>query len=208
MQGKITIIYTASLLTTDRVIPAKAGIQESTGFPRIKYGAGLVKPGMTKCIRIMSSCIAAIFWLLLYNLAPAQDGWQIDIKAGILDAENRLSIGQKSDAADGPDARYDVPAFLSGDIMAYIEEPEGKRYWRKFRSYCEEYPCTKKWDISIESYWRGEIIKLSWNFSSLPSEMKIRLVDTATGDVIDMQMQNEYSYKNIGKRKFQVVVQL
>jgi hypothetical protein len=29
------------------VIPAKAGIQENTGFPRIKYGAGLVKPGMT-----------------------------------------------------------------------------------------------------------------------------------------------------------------
>ena len=26
---------------------AKAGIQENTGFPRIKYGAGLVKPGMT-----------------------------------------------------------------------------------------------------------------------------------------------------------------
>jgi hypothetical protein len=30
------------------VIPAKAGIQEKkTGFPRIKSGAGLVKPGMT-----------------------------------------------------------------------------------------------------------------------------------------------------------------
>jgi len=30
------------------VIPAEAGIQnKSTGFPRIKYGAGLVKPGMT-----------------------------------------------------------------------------------------------------------------------------------------------------------------
>ena len=29
------------------VIPAKAGIQiRNTGFPRIKYGAGLVKPGM------------------------------------------------------------------------------------------------------------------------------------------------------------------
>jgi len=30
------------------VIPAKAGIQpRNNGFPRIKYGAGLVKPGMT-----------------------------------------------------------------------------------------------------------------------------------------------------------------
>ncbi len=50
-------LYKASLITTARVIPAKAGIQERTGFPRIKYGAGLVKPGMTKCIRLMPSCI-------------------------------------------------------------------------------------------------------------------------------------------------------
>jgi len=42
---------------TENVIPAKAGIQENTGFPRIKYGAGLVKPGMTNWIRFMSSCI-------------------------------------------------------------------------------------------------------------------------------------------------------
>jgi hypothetical protein len=144
--------------------------------------------------------------LFSYSLALAQEGWQTDIKASVLDAQNRLSIGQKPDAADGPDAKYDVPAFLSGDIMAYIEEPEGKKYWRKFRSYCEGNPCSKKWDISIESGLRGEIIKLNWNSSRFPSGLKISLVDTATGGVIDMQVQNEYSYKNIGKRKFQVEV--
>jgi hypothetical protein len=31
------------------VIPAKAGIQiKKTGFPRIKYGAGSIRSGMTK----------------------------------------------------------------------------------------------------------------------------------------------------------------
>jgi|GEM_PF-4997835 len=44
----INILYTASLISREHVIPAKAGIQENTGFPRIKYGAGLVKPGMTE----------------------------------------------------------------------------------------------------------------------------------------------------------------
>jgi len=34
-------------MITRNKISAKAGIQENTGFPRIKYGAGLVKPGMT-----------------------------------------------------------------------------------------------------------------------------------------------------------------
>jgi hypothetical protein len=34
------------------VIPAKAGIQiEKAGFPRIKYGAGSIKSGMTKCVK-------------------------------------------------------------------------------------------------------------------------------------------------------------
>jgi hypothetical protein len=40
-----TLLYNIS---SKAVIPAKAGIQlRNTGFPRIKYGAGLVKPGMT-----------------------------------------------------------------------------------------------------------------------------------------------------------------
>jgi len=43
------LLYTASLITADDVIPAKAGIQENTGFR--------VKPGMTNCTRFMSSCI-------------------------------------------------------------------------------------------------------------------------------------------------------
>ena len=35
-------------INSEVVIPAKAGIQfKNNGFPRIKYGAGLIKPGMT-----------------------------------------------------------------------------------------------------------------------------------------------------------------
>jgi hypothetical protein len=39
-----TLLY----INSETVVAAKAGIQiESTGFPRIEYGAGLVKPGTT-----------------------------------------------------------------------------------------------------------------------------------------------------------------
>ena len=48
------------LIAPKDVIPAKAGIQENTGFPRIKYGASLVKPGMTNCARFMSSCLVGV----------------------------------------------------------------------------------------------------------------------------------------------------
>jgi len=42
-------LYTAALIAAKGVIPAKAEIQKSTGFR--------VKPGMTNCIRLMSSCL-------------------------------------------------------------------------------------------------------------------------------------------------------
>ncbi len=45
-----------------------AGIQESTGFPRIKYGAGLVKPGMTNYLRLMSICIIRFKSLLIISI--------------------------------------------------------------------------------------------------------------------------------------------
>jgi hypothetical protein len=150
--------------------------------------------------------MTAILGLLLYALASAEDVWQANIKVSLKDAENSLSIGQRPDATDGWDARYDVPAILSGDIMAYIEEPDGGKYWRKFRSPCGMRLCTKDWDVLVESDSKGQIIKLNWNLSSFPPGMTIFLLDEATGDVVDMQAQANYSYKNTGKRKFQVEI--
>ena len=43
------ILYIATLIRAYLVIPAKAGIQKKPGFR--------VKPGMTDCIRLMSSYI-------------------------------------------------------------------------------------------------------------------------------------------------------
>jgi len=43
------MLYIATLIRADLVIPAKAGIQKKPGFR--------VKPGITNCIRLMSSCI-------------------------------------------------------------------------------------------------------------------------------------------------------
>ena len=151
--------------------------------------------------------LAAILWLSLYSPAPAQESWQLDIKVSVLDAQNRLSLGQKLDATDGWNARYDVPAILSGDIKAYLEEPAGRKYWRKFKGSCDRHPCIKTWDAIVESELKDQVIKMEWNPSSFPAEMTIALIDEATGKVVNMKEQTEYSYNNIGKRKFQVEVQ-
>ncbi len=54
-----TKLDTATLTLAKGVIHATAGIQEKTGFLRIKYGAGLAKPGVTNWIGFMLSCIFA-----------------------------------------------------------------------------------------------------------------------------------------------------
>ncbi len=151
--------------------------------------------------------IAAILWLSLYSPVPAHESWQTDIKVSVLDAQNRFSLGQKIDATDGWNARYDVPALLFGDIMAYLVEPAGRKYWRKFRGSCDGHPCIKTWDAVVESDLEGQIIKMEWNPSSFPAEMAISLIDESTGNVINMKTQTEYTYNNIGTRKFRVEVQ-
>jgi len=55
------IIYTLTLIIAKAVIPAKAGIQKNTGFPRIKNG----EPGMTNRIRLMPPCIVFVIAFLL-----------------------------------------------------------------------------------------------------------------------------------------------
>jgi hypothetical protein len=151
--------------------------------------------------------IAAVLWFSLYSPVPAQESWQTDIQVSVSDAQNRLSLGQKLDASDGWNTGYDVPALLSGDIMAYLEEPGDRKYWRKFKASCDGHPCIKKWDVVIESDLGDQTIKMEWNFSSFPADMAISLIDEFTGNTINMKTQTEYTYKNNGKRRFQVEAQ-
>jgi hypothetical protein len=149
--------------------------------------------------------IGLLSLISLSNAIFAGDGWQIEIKASVLNAENRLSIGQRPDATDGIDGRYDIPALLSGDIMAYIELVD-REYWKDIKGMCEREACTKNWDIIIDSDLTGENIKLNWNPHYLPSDMNVTLADITTGNVIDMKKQSSYVYKHIGKRKFRLEV--
>ena len=70
IKSKLQMRYTATSIAAKDVIPAKAGIQKSTGFPRIKYGAGLVKPGMTNYIRLMSPCIKPNIPVFHHSIIP------------------------------------------------------------------------------------------------------------------------------------------
>lgn len=169
-------------------------------------GEGLAmtgKEGRRIDMRERIAIITASLLLLLCSIVFASDGWQTDIKVSVLNAENRLTIGQNPDATDGIDGRYDIPAFLAGDIQAYIEL-DGEQYWKDIKSACGVGLCTKQWDIFVESELEGKDINLNWNLVNLPSDMNVTLTDTATGTIIDMKKQSSYTYENIGKRQFTV----
>jgi len=149
--------------------------------------------------------IALIIQITLLDRLNAQDGWEINIKAKILNAENKLTIGQRPDATDGIDGKYDIPGLLAGDIKAYIEL-EGDKYWRDIRQSCNT-PCKKTWNIIVESGIQGQLIELSWNSSDIPRDASMVLIDTETGKVIDMKSADyKYIYKNKGRREFIVEV--
>jgi len=62
------LVYRASFITTDPVIPANpgsgsgtgAGIQKKPGFSPIKYGTSLVKAGTATYMRLVSSCAIGV----------------------------------------------------------------------------------------------------------------------------------------------------
>jgi hypothetical protein len=149
---------------------------------------------------IMIALVMTILQIILLDRLNAQDSWEINIKARLLNAENKLTIGQRPDATDSIDGRYDIPALLAGDIKAYIEL-EGDKYWKDIRQSCK-IPCKKTWNIIVESEIQGELIELSWDLESIPHDTRVILIDTETGEVIDMDSEHKYTYKNTGPRGF------
>ena len=137
------------------------------------------------------------------SVAQALDGWEANIRVGIATAENRLSFGQRPDATDGVDGRYDVPAMLNGDIKAYFQNGNGS-YWRDIRAF--ESGKAKEWKIQVESPLNGGMVVIRWESGNIPTATTATLVDNITGIATDMKANNKYSYKNEGQRELLIKV--
>lgn len=155
-----------------------------------------------------AAIIIMVHLLITANISCADDGWEMKIVVIAMSAENKLSIGQRPDASDGTDGKYDIPALLSGDIKAYMELG-GSKYWRDIKQTCsiKDASCKKTWNVVVDSMVRGEPIKLRWNASAIPQDLSIFLIDITTGKTIDMKAGQEYSYDNTETRKFKIEAQ-
>jgi hypothetical protein len=150
---------------------------------------------------------AIIIQIILAGVLIAQDEWEMNIKAKCLNAENRLVIGQRPDASDVIDGRYDVPALLSDGLIKAYMELEGGQYWKDIKKTCSP-PCSKTWNIHVESEDLGEIIELSWDPVNIPGDTRMILIDQGTGRAMAMNLEPYvYTYENPGRREFVVEVQ-
>jgi hypothetical protein len=130
--------------------------------------------------------------------------WQMEITAGVGSATNRLVVGQAVDATEGVDGRYDIPALLSGDILAYLDL-DGEAYWKDIRDVCGG-PCERIWTVTVASSLAGETVTLRWNPSSVSGGMGLALTDETTAETVDMTTTGSYSYQNTGARVFTLKV--
>ncbi|MBI4689972.1 MAG: hypothetical protein HY754_06860 [Nitrospirae bacterium] len=153
---------------------------------------------------VLVSVFSVCSLLLFTDTIWASDGWEASITVSVLDAENKLSFGQKSDATDDFDNQYDVPAMLSGDIKVYFMSGDTS-CWRDIKAHNIRGK-EKSWNMHIESSHIGEVIKIKWNPELLPRTRTLKLIDHKTGIVVDMKEHNHYLYKNDGERQIGIRV--
>jgi hypothetical protein len=154
---------------------------------------------MRKFMKIIA-CLFIIFGVT--NIASANE-WEMTIKAKAGDAENKLVIGQRSDATDGIDGRFDVSAFLAGDIEAYIADVNGEALWKDIKKACDD-PCSKSWDLIVDSKTGSETVTVSWSMENISEDISFTLIDTTNGKSVDMMSHSSYAFTGDGQRRLLV----
>lgn len=133
-------------------------------------------------------------------------GWEMTMRVSAGNAEARLAFGANPAARDGIDNAFDIPAlFLEDAALKASLAINGGRFWRDMRAICSSPPCTRIWEVEIESSSLKGPVQITWN-PLLFSGIDICLVDTHTGERIDMSRRANYSYADT-KRFLRIEVQ-
>ena len=125
-------------------------------------------------------------------LASAADGWEANITVLSGKAKSRLSFGQRLDATNRKDGRYDVPSLLSGRLQVYFTGGGGN-FWRDIRAQDQE--AIKEWRLIIKSQ-TGKPVTVRWNQDDLPPDSSVKLIEIVSGHAVDMKSSTVYTPGN------------
>ncbi len=151
-------------------------------------------------IRLFIFTAMTVFnWILV---SPVQAAWQVNFQVELPDpsadsglASNRLMLGIDNTATDNFDNLLDTVAYDGGRVNAYFLHPEyvmaKSRLWQDMR----ELQLPKTWEVEVSSSLDGQA-KISWDTSTVPSNVSLKLTDGQTGTSIDMKSMSEYTFQN------------
>ncbi|WP_207063198.1 hypothetical protein [Motiliproteus sp. SC1-56] len=147
----------------------------------------------------MARMFLAVLLAWSASIPASAEEWEVEIVASTPDgAENSLHFGQKPDATDGYDSRYEVRAMLGGDIEASFPHAEwdvlAEHFWRDIKAADQ----TKSWVFEVNTALSGTETTLKWDPLKLPEGYVVELTDMAQHTVIDMTSQSEHHFSTYG----------
>lgn len=153
-------------------------------------------------MRYLNLIILFLLPVMSASYAWSFQGWEarITVQSGV--AEAGLSFGQRDDATDNADGKYDVPPYTGGTLEAVFVSSDSKKLWRDVKSA----GTSKSWELHVNSSLDNDII-IRWNSMKLPADRDCYLVDPATGMSVDMKKSAQYLYINNGPRVFWVEIE-
>jgi len=139
-----------------------------------------------------------------------QENWLVHLNATTERTEDLLPVlGIQSDATDGFDPKYDIPAppLPPGgrSISLYFPHPEWQTpLGSNFSGDIRSIDGIKAWNFELVSTEAGKQVVLKWITENLPSNLELFLTDLTTQESVNMNRTNEYQFIYNGKRSFQV----
>lgn len=166
---------------------------------------GKLKRPLTLCLTV-----AASFMLVCVLSLPAYSAmvWKakINVEAVDMSDSGAAILGAATDATDGFENAYEARALLSGYLMAYFRHPEWAQETQFFWTDIRDTILPKEWSWIVQSRYRNRVHVVSWEIDA-PVGLELYIMDTVTGDVIDMRAVSSYTYTNTSTAAREFVVE-
>jgi len=159
---------------------------------------------------MLCSTVMASFILVCVLSLPAYSEmvWKAKINIEVLDMNDsgQAIIGAATDATDGFENAYESRAILSGYMMSYFRHAEWVQDTQFFWTDIRDTNLPKEWNWIVQSRYRNRDHIVSWVVDA-PESLELYMLDTVTGDVIDMRGVSSYTYRNTSTAAREFVIE-
>ena len=159
---------------------------------------------------MLCSTVMASFVLVCVLSVPAYSEmvWKAKIEIDVPDMGDtgQAILGAATDATDGFENGYESRAVLSGYVMTYFRHSEWGQDTPFFWTDIRDTNLPKEWSWTVQSRYRNRDHVVSWVVDA-PEGLELYMMDTVSGDVIDMRAASSYTYNNTATSPREFVIE-